>query len=78
MAAFVARIKKRVYQHRARWTARKILPFIKPADNVEYAVWLYKTQGATPWRASEGCWGTGRRLSRGDRSPSNKARGRVW
>jgi hypothetical protein len=33
-ASFVAKIRRRVYEHRARWTARHLARFIQPTDRV--------------------------------------------
>jgi ubiquinone/menaquinone biosynthesis C-methylase UbiE len=32
--SLVADIRRRVYGHRCRWTARKLMPFIKPSDRI--------------------------------------------
>jgi ubiquinone/menaquinone biosynthesis C-methylase UbiE len=32
--SMVADIRRRVYGHRCRWTARKLMPFIKPSDRI--------------------------------------------
>ena len=44
------------YYHAA--TAKKLgLNLEEPFDNIEYAMRLYKKEGAQPWSASKGCWG---------------------
>jgi ubiquinone/menaquinone biosynthesis C-methylase UbiE len=32
--SMVADIRRRVYGHRCRWTARKLMPFVKPTDRI--------------------------------------------
>lgn len=32
------------------------LNLYNPADNLEYCLYLFKTEGVKPWRSSQACW----------------------